>query len=59
MKHVIAVALPDADFSRLMELADAEYRRPKDQATALLVEAIRQREDERTSVPELAEAPSR
>ncbi len=36
----ITVAIPDEAASRLEDLAAREFRRPKDQAAVLLVEAI-------------------
>ena len=45
MKRVFTVAIPDDIADLLQELSDAEYRRPKDQAAVLLIEAIRQRSD--------------
>jgi hypothetical protein len=42
MIHVLTVALPDDVAAKLRDLAVAQYRKPRDQATILLIEAIRQ-----------------
>jgi len=40
MKRVLTVAIPDETSAQLAELAEREYRRPKDQAAILLIDAI-------------------
>ena len=40
MRRTITVAIPDEAATKLGELAEREYRRPKDQAGILLVRAI-------------------
>lgn len=41
MMQVLTVAIPDDVNDQLRELAHREFRRPRDQASVLLIEAVR------------------
>jgi predicted transcriptional regulator len=41
MMRVLTVAIPDDVNDQLRELAHREFRRPRDQASVLLIEAVR------------------
>ena len=49
MFRTITVAIPDEAAAKLQQLAERSYRRPKDQAGLLLVEAIERAEHETPS----------
>jgi hypothetical protein len=42
MIHVLTIAIPDDAAAKLRDLSVIQYRRPRDQAAILLIEAIRQ-----------------
>jgi hypothetical protein len=42
MFRVVTVSLPAEDHAALTELARSEYRRPRDEASVLLIRAIRE-----------------
>jgi predicted transcriptional regulator len=46
MMHVHTVAIPDDIDSQLREIAQREMRRPRDQASIMLIEAIRRASSE-------------
>jgi len=53
MPQVLTIAIPDELVAELRDLAHGEYRNPRNQATVLLIDAIRraaaERRDARTS----------
>jgi predicted transcriptional regulator len=56
MMQVLTVAIPDDVNDQLRELAHREFRRPRDQASVLLIEAVRRAVAERPGEAE-AETP--
>ena len=52
--RALYVPVPDDVLARLVELARAEFREPKAQAAALIVEGLRRAEAERDHAPVVA-----
>ena len=52
MPQVLTIAIPDELVDELRDLAHGAYRNPRNQATVLLIEAIRRAAAERAAEPE-------